>query len=79
MTVTSTNLMKSHGAKGDRDYSSKVGKYSENGTSNGHILYRNYAGYYLHFAPDGTWMVSITYNILISSLVKQLVTYHSIC
>ena len=49
--ITSTGLAKTH-------HSSRLGKYIEDGISNGHISYKNPEGWYLHFAPDGEWVVS---------------------
>ena len=63
LLVTSTGLAKTH-------HSSKLGKYREIRNSKGRILYSNDAGYYLHFVSDGTWVVSITYDVLIASLVN---------
>ena len=37
---------------------SKLGTYSEDGISNGHISYKNLQGYYLYFSPDYKWLVS---------------------
>ena len=64
--ITSTGLTKTH-------HSSKLGKYHEDGVSNGHISYKNNAGYSLHFSPAGAWIVSSKYNILIASSVKRVV------
>ena len=63
--ITSTGLTKTH-------HSSKLGKYHEDGVSNGHISYKNNAGYFLHFEPGGSWIVSSKYNILIASYVKRV-------
>ena len=39
-------------------HSSKLGKYNEDGISNGHMAYKNPNGYYLHYATNGEWWVS---------------------
>ena len=69
--LTSTGLTKTH-------QSLTLGKYSEDGTSNGRISYRHAGGYYLQFIPGGQWTVSANYIIPIAIPVKFLVKYHSI-
>ena len=36
----------------------RLGKYIEDGTSNGYISYKNADGSYLHFGTGGEWIVS---------------------
>ena len=63
LLITSSGLAKNH-------VSSKLGKYSQEGTSNGHVAYKNTKDNYLHFTPNGDWFVSKTCNILTTCFCK---------
>ena len=52
ITIASTGLAETH-----HSWLKLIGKYIEEGTSNGHISYKNAEGWYLHFS-SGKWLVS---------------------
>lgn len=51
ITITSAGLAETH-------HSSKLGKYIVEGTSNGHISYKNAEGWYLYFGSISEWLIS---------------------
>ena len=57
LIITSSGLAKTH-------HSSKLGRYGNDGMLNGHISYKNPAGYYLYVDDFKEWKVSTNYNIL---------------
>ena len=57
--ITSSGLAKAH-------HSAKLGRYGNDGILNGHISYKNPAGYYLYVNDGEGWRVRTNYNILLT-------------
>ena len=66
LLITSSGLAKAH-------ISWVLGKYSQEGTSNGHVSYKNDGYNYLHFTPSGNWRVSKKYKMLTACFAKRLI------